>query len=106
MQPRELLRAIPGLELLEVATERELCCGSAGIYNLVQPAAAAELGARKAAGVRATGADLVVSGNPGCSLQIAQALGAAGHPMPVAHVAEVLDASIMGKRPEALVQAG
>jgi glycolate oxidase iron-sulfur subunit len=104
-QPRSLLRGIPGVTLTEVA-DAGTCCGSAGIYNLVQPAAAAELGARKAAGVRATGADLVVSGNPGCTLQIGQALAAAGHPMPVAHIAEVLDASIMGKRPETLLQAG
>ena len=69
-QPRELLRAIPELELLEPA-DWEICCGSAGIYNLVQPAAAAELGARKAANLVATGADAVAAGNPGCALQIA-----------------------------------
>jgi glycolate oxidase iron-sulfur subunit len=105
-EPRALLSGIPALELVEVSTEPELCCGSAGIYNLVQPAAAAELGARKAAGVRATGADLVVSGNPGCTLQIAQALAAAGQPMPVAHIAEVLDASIMGNGPDTLLRPG
>jgi len=105
VQPRSLLRGIPGVTVTEIA-DAGTCCGSAGIYNLVQPAAAAELGARKAAGVRATGADLVVSGNPGCTLQIAQAMGATGQPMPVAHIAEVLDASIMGKRPETLLQAG
>jgi glycolate oxidase iron-sulfur subunit len=104
-QPRSLLRGIPGVRVTEVA-DGGTCCGSAGIYNLVQPAAAAELGARKAAGVRATDADLLVSGNPGCTLQIAQALAATGKAMPVAHIAEVLDASIMGKRPEALLQAG
>ena len=65
--------------------------------------AAAELGARKAAAVRATKADLLVSGNPGCTLQIARALAATGQPMPVAHVAEVLDASIMGKRSDTLL---
>ena len=69
-QPRELLRAIPELELLEPA-DWEICCGSAGIYNLVQPAAAAQLGARKAANLVATGADAVAAGNPGCALQIA-----------------------------------
>jgi glycolate oxidase iron-sulfur subunit len=100
-QPRSLLRGIPGVTVTEVA-DAATCCGSAGIYNLVQPVAAAELGARKAAAVRATEADLVVSGNPGCTLQIARALAATGQPMPVAHVAEVLDASIMGKRPETL----
>jgi glycolate oxidase iron-sulfur subunit len=94
-QPRALLRGVPGLVLAEVA-DAGTCCGSAGIYNLVQPEAAAELGERKARAVASTGADLLVSANPGCSLQIAQALAAAGKPMPVAHVAEVLDASIRG----------
>jgi glycolate oxidase iron-sulfur subunit len=92
-EPRELLAAIPGLTVLEVA-DAGTCCGSAGIYNLVQPKTAAELGERKADAVRATGADLVVSANPGCSLQIGSALARAGTPLPVAHVAEVLDASI------------
>jgi glycolate oxidase iron-sulfur subunit len=94
-QPRSLLTGIPGLTLAEIP-DGATCCGSAGIYNLVQPVAAAELGARKANNVAATGADLLVSANPGCSLQIAQALAAAGRPMPVAHIAEVLDASISG----------
>ena len=104
-QPRRLLRDIPGVTLSELA-DAGTCCGSAGIYNLVQPVAAAELGVRKAANVRATEADLVVSANPGCSMQIAQALAASGQPMPVAHIAEVLDASIMGKRPDTLLHAG
>jgi glycolate oxidase iron-sulfur subunit len=94
-QPRALLRGVPGLALTEIA-DAGTCCGSAGIYNLVQPEAAAQLGERKARAVAATGADLLVSANPGCSLQIAQALTTAGRPMPVAHVAEVLDASIRG----------
>jgi glycolate oxidase iron-sulfur subunit len=95
-QPRALLRGVPGLVLAEIA-DAGTCCGSAGIYNLVQPEAAAELGARKASAVAATGAELLVSANPGCSLQIAQALAAVGRAMPVAHVAEVLDASIRGR---------
>jgi glycolate oxidase iron-sulfur subunit len=103
-QPRGLLRGIPGVSLTEIP-DAGTCCGSAGIYNLVQPAAAAELGARKAASVRATAADLVVSANPGCSLQLAQALAAAGQPLPVAHIAEVLDASIMGRAPSTLLGA-
>ena len=94
-QPRALLRGVPGLILAEIA-DAGTCCGSAGIYNLVQPEAAAELGERKARAVAATGADLLVSANPGCSLQIAQALAASGRPMPVAHVAEVLDVAIRG----------
>jgi len=103
-QPRSLLRDIPGVSLAEIP-DAGTCCGSAGIYNLVQPAAAAELGARKAVSVRATGADLVVSANPGCSLQLAQALAATGQPLPVAHIAEVIDASIMG-RPAATLLGG
>jgi glycolate oxidase iron-sulfur subunit len=103
-QPRALLRAVPSLVLADIA-DAGTCCGSAGIYNLVQPTAAAELGRRKARAVQATGADLLVSANPGCSLQIAQALSAVGQPMPVAHVAEVLDASIQGKKPQALLPA-
>jgi glycolate oxidase iron-sulfur subunit len=95
-QPRELLQAIPGLELAEVG-DGATCCGSAGVYNLLQPEAARELGVRKAAAVRATGASLVVSANPGCSLQIAAALaGTDGTAPGVAHIAEVLDASIRG----------
>jgi glycolate oxidase iron-sulfur subunit len=95
-QPRSLLRGIPGVTLTEIS-DAGTCCGSAGIYNLVEPVAAAELGARKATAVMATGADLLVSGNPGCTMQLTQALAAAGQQMPVAHVAEVLDASIMGR---------
>jgi glycolate oxidase iron-sulfur subunit len=102
-QPRALLRGVPGLVLAEIA-DAGTCCGSAGIYNLVQPEAAAELGERKARAVGDTGADLLVSGNPGCTLQIAQALAAAGRPMPVAHVAEVLDASIRGLPPGSLLK--
>jgi glycolate dehydrogenase iron-sulfur subunit len=96
-QPRELLRGIPGLSLAEVG-DGGTCCGSAGVYNLLQPEAAAELGARKAAAIRDTGASLVISANPGCSLQIAAALEAAGPgpAPPVVHIAEVLDASFRG----------
>jgi glycolate oxidase iron-sulfur subunit len=95
-QPRDLLGAIPGLELAEVG-DGATCCGSAGVYNLLQPEAARELGVRKAAAVRATGAALVVSANPGCSLQIAASLAAIDGTAPaVAHTAQVLDASIRG----------
>jgi glycolate oxidase iron-sulfur subunit len=95
-QPRDLLRGIPGLEVTE-AGDGGTCCGSAGVYNLLQPDAARELGDRKAAALRATGARLVVSANPGCSLQIAAALEAGGgEPVAVAHIAEVLDASLRG----------
>ena len=95
-QPRELLRAIPELNLVEVP-DAGTCCGSAGVYNLLQPAAASELGARKAESVLATGAPLLISANPGCSLQITAALAERGQHMAVAHTAEVLDASIRGR---------
>ncbi|HZR53151.1 MAG TPA: heterodisulfide reductase-related iron-sulfur binding cluster [Streptosporangiaceae bacterium] len=94
-QPRDLLRAIPELTLVELA-DAGTCCGSAGVYNLLQPEAAAELGARKADAVHASGAPLLISANPGCSLQIAAALEARGETIAVAHTAQVLDASIRG----------
>ncbi len=93
--PRELLTAIPGLRLADIA-DGGVCCGSAGIYNLVQPEAARELGQRKAGAVAATGAELLVSGNPGCAMQIASALAARGTRLPMMHTAEVLDSSIRG----------
>ena len=95
-QPRDLLRAIPGLTLVEVP-DAGTCCGSAGVYNLLQPAAASELGARKAESVQSTGAPLLITANPGCSLQIAFALAERGQDIAVAHTAEVLDASIRGR---------
>jgi glycolate oxidase iron-sulfur subunit len=95
-QPRALLRAIPELEVLEPA-DWEICCGSAGIYNLVQPAAAAELGARKAANLVASGAEAVAAGNPGCALQIAAHLN--GRELPIYHPMTLLDHSIRGTRP-------
>jgi glycolate oxidase iron-sulfur subunit len=95
-EPRELLRAIPELNLVEVP-DAGTCCGSAGVYNLLQPEAASELGARKAESVLATGAELLISANPGCSLQIASALAGRGQDIAVAHTAEVLDASIRGR---------
>jgi glycolate oxidase iron-sulfur subunit len=95
IQPRALLRRIPQLELLEIP-ESAICCGSAGIYNLVQPEAAAELGDRKAGHVAALDADTVVTGNPGCLLQLQSALARAGLKLPVRHSIELLDASIRG----------
>jgi glycolate oxidase iron-sulfur subunit len=97
-EPRALLRSIPGLELVEPA-EQELCCGSAGIYNLAQPDAARELGERKAANVLATEPDVYASANPGCLLQVTAALRRAGRPLPAAHPVELLDASIRGALP-------
>jgi glycolate oxidase iron-sulfur subunit len=97
-QPRELLRAIPELRLVELA-DAGTCCGSAGVYNLLQPEAAAELGARKAQAVLDAGAPLLISANPGCTLQIAAALAGRGEHVAVAHTAEILDASLRGLPP-------
>jgi glycolate oxidase iron-sulfur subunit len=93
-QPRELLDEIPGLELLEVTAEREICCGSAGIYNLVQPQAAAELGARKARHLMETGAEAIAAGNPGCAAQLDLHLRELGHPLPIHHPIEIVWRSI------------
>jgi glycolate oxidase iron-sulfur subunit len=94
-QPRELLRSIPELTLVELP-DAGTCCGSAGVYNLLQPEAASELGARKAQAVLDAGAPLLISANPGCSLQIAAALADRGEHVAVAHTAEILDASLRG----------
>ncbi|HLK72585.1 MAG TPA: heterodisulfide reductase-related iron-sulfur binding cluster [Streptosporangiaceae bacterium] len=97
-QPRDLLRAIPELRLVELP-DAGTCCGSAGVYNLLQPEAAAELGARKAQSVLDAGAPLLISANPGCTLQIAAALADRGEHVSVAHTAEILDASLRGLPP-------
>ena len=97
-QPRELLRTIPGLELLEVGTEGTVCCGSAGIYNLVQPEAASELGTRKAQHLIDTGAEAIAAGNPGCAAQLDYHLRELGHPLPIQHPVELLWRSIEAGR--------
>jgi glycolate dehydrogenase iron-sulfur subunit len=94
-QPRALLRAIPGLELREIA-DPEICCGSAGVWNVLNPRPAAELGDRKAADVLATGAHLLVTANPGCLMQVAAGVRRHGGRIGIAHTAQVLDASIRG----------
>lgn len=94
-QPRELLRAIPGLTLTEIA-EADLCCGSAGVYNLLNPEPATELGDRKARNVLATGASVLVTANPGCLMQIAASTRRLGRDVALAHTVTVLDASIRG----------
>jgi len=95
-QPRALLRSIPQLELLEVAVEPETCCGSAGVYNLLQPRAAADLGERKARNLLATGADAIAAGNPGCAAQLDLHLRQLGRPLPIYHPVELLWRSIGG----------
>jgi glycolate oxidase iron-sulfur subunit len=96
--PRSLLAAIPGIDVV-TAAEAEICCGSAGIYNLEQPDAAAALGARKASHLAAAAPDVVATGNPGCTLQIQAAARALGCAWPVVHPIEILDASIQGRSP-------
>ena len=87
------LARIPGLEVVEPA-EQDLCCGSAGIYNVVQPEAARELGDRKARHVLATGAQAYASANPGCLVQVSQALRRVRQSLPALHPIELVDASI------------
>ena len=104
-EPRALLRAIPGVQVAEPA-EQAICCGSAGIYNLVQPEAARELGERKAGHVLATEADVYASANPGCLVQVTAALHRQGRPLPAVHPIELVDASIRGEpRPVLLGRA-
>ena len=97
-QPRALLRSIPGLELLEIP-DGEQCCGSAGTYNLMEPAAADEIGERKVTNVLATRPEMLATANPGCVMQIRKLLRARGIELPAAHPIELLDASIRGVTP-------
>ena len=89
-QPRAILRAIPGVELAEI-DDPGMCCGSAGIYNLVQPRAARELGERKARAILAVEPDVVATANPGCAVQLAAALRRLGRgDVRIAHPAELV----------------
>jgi len=101
-QPRSLLKQIPGLEILEIA-ESAVCCGSAGIYNLVQPDAASALGDRKAQLIAPLQPSAVVTGNPGCILQLQASLARNNHPAPVLHTIQLLDASIRGEELNSLL---
>jgi len=101
-EPRSLLAQIPGLELVELP-ESALCCGSAGIYNLVQPRTANELADRKARLIGDAEPGVVTTGNPGCMLQIGAALERRGLAIPVVHTIQLLDASIRGAGYERLL---
>ena len=94
-QPRELLAEIPELELVE-PQGWEICCGSAGIYNLLNPEPATELGRRKVENLLATGAETIAAGNPGCAIQIAAVSEQMGHPLRVIHPIELIQMSIQG----------
>jgi glycolate oxidase iron-sulfur subunit len=89
-EPRALLSAIPGLTLAEIPNS-DRCCGAAGIYNITQPEAAGALGREKAEAIASTGATIVASANPGCSMQLAAQLRALGSPIEVVHPIELLD---------------
>ena len=99
--PGALLSGGPGLQLRAVA-EPDICCGSAGVYNVLQPEAGVALGRRKAEHVLDSGAELLVTANPGCAMQIAAAARDLGSTVTVVHTAEVLDASVRGLPPAAL----
>ncbi|MDB9449275.1 (Fe-S)-binding protein [Dolichospermum circinale] len=97
VQPRQLLKQIPGVTLKE-PIDAALCCGSAGVYNMLQPEVAEELGKQKAQNLINTGADLIASPNPGCSLQISKYLQ--GKTISVMHPMELLDYAIRGDKLE------
>ena len=95
IQPRQALKTIPQLEILEVP-DAAICCGSAGVYNLVEPEPANQLGDMKVQNCLSIKPDMVVSANPGCLVQIASGLERAGKHVPVRHMIELIDASIQG----------
>ena len=93
-----MLRAIPELELVPL-NESEVCCGSAGIYNLVEPETSDVVLERKLANIAAAGPDVVATGNPGCLMQIGAGLLRAGSPVRAVHPVELLDESYAARRP-------
>jgi len=103
-QPRRLLAGIPELQVVEIP-EGSLCCGSAGIFNLLQPETANQLGSRKVENLLSTDAQAVLSANPGCLMQLMSGLRQRGlKEIPAFHMVELLDASIRGVSTEALLQ--
>ena len=95
LEPRKLLQQIPGVKLRE-PMDAGLCCGSAGVYNMLQPEIADELGQQKVENLLNTGGELIASANPGCSLQIKKHLELQGKKMTLMHPIELLDYSIRG----------
>jgi glycolate oxidase iron-sulfur subunit len=92
-EPREVLESIPGVTIVPFA-ESEICCGSAGIFNLVEPEMAATLGRRKVEAIAAASPDVVVTSNPGCIVQLGASARAAGRTLRVVHLVELLDESL------------
>jgi len=99
-QPRALLRTIEGIEVLDVPGG-DVCCGAAGLYNVLEPEMSSELRRRKADAVSSTGADVVASANPGCTMQIAAGLHEIASPMKVLHPIQILDRAYAAEPSEA-----
>ena len=99
-QPRTLLRTIEGIEVVDVP-DADVCCGAAGLYNVLEPEMSSELRRRKAEAVIATGAEIVASANTGCTMQIAAGLRELGSPMRVLHPVEILDRAYAAEPSEA-----
>ena len=95
------MHSLKSQKVIREIAESEICCGSAGIYNLLEPEAATALRDRKVQNIMRTEADAIVSGNPGCLLQIATGLDEAGKPLPIMHLIEVIDRSISEGRTRA-----
>jgi glycolate oxidase iron-sulfur subunit len=102
-QPRALLRAIPDLQLVEIP-EGDPCCGSAGVYNLLQPESADQVGARKVDDLLEARPELLASANPGCTLQMGKILRQRGRAIPAAHPIEILDASLRDAGARSLIR--
>ena len=103
LQPRKVLRSIPGIEVVDIP-EADICCGSAGIYNLIEPQPANQLGERKARSILSMHPDVIATANPGCLLQINSALQRLGEHIPTLHPVELVDASIRNVMPPELVE--
>ncbi|MFG6095397.1 heterodisulfide reductase-related iron-sulfur binding cluster [Leptothoe sp. ISB3NOV94-8A] len=95
--PRQLLKQIPNVSVAD-PIDAELCCGSAGVYNMLQPEVANELGQMKVTNLMNTGAALIASSNPGCALQIQKHLELQGKTLPLMHPIELLDKAISGEK--------
>ena len=94
-QPRDLLRSIPGVDVVPLP-EADICCGSAGIYNLVEPGPAHQLGDRKIEHIAGVNPDMIATANPGCMLQLRAAAARLGRTWPIVHPIELLDQSMHG----------
>jgi glycolate oxidase iron-sulfur subunit len=97
VQPRSVLRTIPGLEIVEIPSG-DVCCGAAGLYNVLEPEMSSELRRRKAEAVASTGTTVVATANPGCTMQIAAGLRELGADVAVVHPVELLDRAYAAKR--------